>query len=366
MAAQSVALTPTDASAAAIGSQPISTGDGWRVQVTSPARLSFTLIDLNGETGRKNGMASLAAATPNFRVTATPARRMSIVTDDNASEYHEIIQGFVQRLKRTLKGIPAKIVVEQGLPRHSGFGSKTTALLSIGKAYAELNECRMPTEEIAAHAGRAGTSGGSVNLTDRGGFIVDGGHQVADNFSKDPKRYLVPSRFAGAGRKPPVLVSAAFPPWPLLMILPAGDHIHGQPEADFFRKVLPIPLEEARKTAHVVFMNLAPAVLEGNYDAFCDAFNRVTFDTYFKQAQIGLQKPNVHTVLNEARNNGIDAIGMSSMGPGCFSFTRNPAAAIGWLKELKQDGVIRDYWLTTAANHPAKVERIPNWAAATL
>lgn len=356
------ALKTSDVMATKAAREAVSGADGWSVRVTSPARLSFTLIDLNGETGRKNGMASLAVASPAFRVTASPTRRLSIVTDEHSSDYAEIIHGFVQRLRRALKGEPAKIVVESGLPRHSGFGSKTTTLLSIGKAYAALNGREVPTTEIAVHAGRAGTSGGSVNLTDRGGFIVDGGHRVATNFNDDPKRHLVPSRFAGAGRKPPVLVSSAFPPWPILMIMPAGEHIHGQPEADFFREELPIPLDEARKTAHVVFMNLAPAVLEGDYAGFCDAFNRITFDTHFKQRQIAIQNSCVHLVLGEARNNGIDAIGMSSMGPGCFSFTRNPAKAVGWLEELKRDGVVVDFWFTRASNQPAQVERIPNWA----
>jgi beta-ribofuranosylaminobenzene 5'-phosphate synthase len=332
--------------------------------VSSAARLSFTLIDLNGETGRKNGMASLAVVKPGLRVLATEARSLRIVSDDNSREHSDTIKAFLQRFRRVLKGQPAKIVIENGLPPHSGFGSKTTTLLCIGKAYAALNGRTVPTEEIAFHAGRAGTSGGSVNLTDRGGFIVDGGHQVAADFADDPKRYLVPSRFAGAGRKPPLLISAPFPSWPILMIMPAGEHIHGQPEADFFRTTLPIPLAEARKTAHVVFMNLAPAIMEGDYGAFCAAFNRITFDTYFKQKQIEIQNANLHRVLGEARRNGIDAIGMSSMGPGCFSFTRNPARAVGWLKELQGEGTVTDFWFTHAGNQPAVVERIPNWASA--
>jgi beta-ribofuranosylaminobenzene 5'-phosphate synthase len=320
------------------------------------------LIDLNGEMGRKNGMASLAVSAPECRVLVSDARSLRIVTDQNSSQHTDAIRAFVQRFRRALGGRPAKIVIESGLPPHSGFGSKTTTLLCIGKAYAALNERTLSTEEIAFHAGRAGTSGGSVNLTDRGGFIVDGGHRVAVDFDEDPKRYLVPSRFAAAGRKPPLLITAPFPSWPLLMIMPAGEHIHGQPEADFFRRTLPIPLAEARKTAHLVFMNLAPAIVEGDYTAFCAAFNRITFDTYFKQRQIEIQNATVRKVIDEARHNGIDAIGMSSMGPGCFSFTRNPAQAIGWLKELQRDGVVSDFWFTRAANHAAHVERIPNWA----
>ena len=356
--------SPIPPSPSALDRDALESSNGWTVQVVSAARLSFTLIDLNGETGRKNGMASLAVSAPEFRVRATYSKSTSVIADKNSREYTNIIEQFVLRLQQALDGGPAKIEIESGLPQHSGFGSKTTTLLSVGKAYAALNERILPTEEIAFYADRAGTSGGSVNLTDRGGFIVDGGHRVASDFAKDPKRYLVPSRFAGAGRKPPVLVSASFPSWPILMIMPAGEHVHGQPEADFFRRTLPIPLVEARKTAHVVCMNLAPAILECDYIGFCEAFNRITFDTYFKQLQIQNQNAAVQTVLNEASRNGIDAIGMSSMGPGCFSFTRTPSKAVGWLKELQRNGIVADYWFTHAANHAAQVERIPNWALA--
>jgi beta-ribofuranosylaminobenzene 5'-phosphate synthase len=360
MRAEPEVITPL-AAAPVLAEQPQPVIEGWAVRASSAARLSFTLIDLNGETGRKNGMASLAVASPEFRVLVSQAKSMRVVVDRSSDGYAEIVQDFVQRLQRAIDGVPAKITVESGLPQHSGFGSKTTTLLTVGKAYAALNERSMTTEEIAFHAGRAGTSGGSVNLTDRGGFIIDGGHQVASDFDKDPKRYLVPSRFAGAARrKPPVLISAAFPAWPILMIMPAGEHVHGQPEADFFRRTLPIPLAEARKTAHVVFMNLAPAVLEGDYNAFCDAFNRITFDTHFKQLQIQNQNAAVHKVLEESRRNGIDAIGMSSMGPGCFSFTRDPARAAGWLNEMKRDGAVADYWFTRASNQGAQIERLPN------
>jgi beta-ribofuranosylaminobenzene 5'-phosphate synthase len=112
-------------------------------------------------------------------------------------------------------------------------------------------------------------------------------------------------------------------------------------------------------------MNLAPAILEGDYVAFCNALNRITFDTHFKQLQIQNQNSAVHTVINEAKRNGIDAIGMSSMGPGCFSFTREPVRAVDWLKQMQRDGIVADYWFARIANHPAQVERIPNWALAS-
>ena len=63
------------------------------------------------------------------------------------------------------------------MPTHTGFGSKTNTLLSIGKGFAALHRVDASTERLAEIARRAGTSGGTVNLIDRGGFIVL--HQTA-------------------------------------------------------------------------------------------------------------------------------------------------------------------------------------------
>ena len=332
----------------------------WRIRVTAASRLSFTLIDMNGECGRRNGMASLSLARPEFRAVLEPASSFTLKTDAPSALYAAEITTLFQRLADQWGSAPVDVKVESGLPTHSGFGSKSTTLLALGKAYAATCGRHEPTETLARVAERAGTSGGSVNLIDRGGFLVDGGHANPSDFDEEPRRYLVPSRVAGGGRKPPVLIHCAFPPWPILVILSEGFHIHGRSEGEWFEQVLPIPREEARKTAHLVLMNLAPAVAEGDYFAFCRAFKQLTYDTYFKGLQIARQSEAVQTLIKEAAvRPDIDAIGMSSMGPTCFAFTRRPRSAVAWLTELRQAGIVRDFWFTYSQNHPAVIEGLP-------
>ncbi|WP_199202447.1 MULTISPECIES: beta-ribofuranosylaminobenzene 5'-phosphate synthase family protein [Phyllobacteriaceae] len=329
------------------------------IAIESPCRLSFTLIDLTGATGRKNGMASMVIEDPSFACRVCASDRDIVEVDDAGSEYREHISDYLGKLRRELGGGHVRIVVDRPIPTHSGFGSKTNTLLSIGKAFAAAHGLDVTTDRLAGIAGRAGTSGGTVNLIDRGGFLVDGGHATPPGFAEAPNKYLLPSRYAGAGRRPPVLISAAFPSWPLLMILPAGRHIHGDAELKFFQSTLPIPIEETRRTAHIVLMNLAPAVLDQDYGAFCNALNAITFESYFKGRQIALQNENLKHVVTNARDNGIDAIGMSSMGPVCFSVTQTPERARAWLDELQARGVVRRHWFTRVANGPAKVTQLP-------
>lgn len=335
---------------------------GWGVRVRAAARLSFTLIDLNGSTGRRNGMASLSLRRPALHASLWPAEDPAaahVVSGDDTG-HHAEITAMLDELRERLGGPAVGCEIEAALPAHHGFGSKTTTLLAVSKAYATLCGQHVETAELARMARRAGTSGASVNLIDRGGFLVDGGHANPDDFAEDPHRYLLPSRFAGAARKPPVLVNLPFPPWPILVIVGAGVELHGKPELDWFRRTLPIPYEAACETAHLVLMNLAPAVAEADYPAFCRALNRLTFRTHYKQEQVLTQSDGVKRLLAEGGERpDVDAIGMSVTGPMCFAFTRRPDSAVRWLAGLREEGIVRDFWFTTAQNHPAVVEGVP-------
>ncbi len=333
---------------------------GWGVRVTAASRLSFTLIDLNGEGGRRNGMASMALRSPSFEAVVRLADRIAVAEDDGRARHVDDIVACLSRLQDSWGTPPAEVVVQRALPAHTGFGSKTTTLLALGKAYARLCGVRCETEELARVARRAGTSGASVNLIDRGGFLVDGGHANPADFAEDPQRYLVPSRFAGAARKPPVLVSLPFPEWPILLLLGEGTELSGQPELDWFRETLPIPAREAQRTAHHVLLHLAPAVAEADYAAFCRALNVLTFEHHYKREQIAVQSEQIQELFERGRRAGeIDALGISVTGPMCFCFAREPVAAERWARQMAERGLIRDFWWTSAQNHPLTLDGVP-------
>ncbi|MFF8999725.1 beta-ribofuranosylaminobenzene 5'-phosphate synthase family protein [Streptomyces achromogenes] len=332
----------------------------WGVRVRTGCRVSFTLIDLNGETGRRNGMASMALRSPGLEAVVLPHHENTVEADENGSAHREAVGALLDRLRQAWGGPPAKVVIRKGLPPHTGFGSGTTTAVAVGRAYAQFAGIPAGTAEIARTAGRAGTSGASPNLIERGGFLVDGGHLNPDDFAEDPKRYLVPTRFAGGGKRPPVLISAPFPTWPVLVIIPDGHQMHGETERRFFARTLPIPAEEARRTAHAVLMNLATSVLEADYPGFCRAVNFLTYESHFKRKQIDMQSSQVKYLLEEARRGQeIDAVAMSSEGPMCYAFTRRPAAAVRWLSELREAGVVREFWFSGPRNVPADVDWVP-------
>jgi beta-ribofuranosylaminobenzene 5'-phosphate synthase len=338
------------------------TSGDWGLRVTAASRLSFTLIDLNGEGGRRNGMASMSLREPNFQATVSRAPAVSVECEVDVPHYGTELTGYVERLSRAWSADPVRVRVNRPLPQHHGFGSKTTTLLAVGKAYARLVGRPVTSAELARVAGRAGTSGASVNLIDRGGFLVDGGHANPPDFADDPQEYLVPSRFAArAGAPaPPVLVNLPFPPWPILVLVAEGVELSGERELDWFRETLPIPRAEARRTAHHVLLGLAPAVAEADYPAFCAALNELTYDNHYKQEQIAVQPEQVRELFAVAREaEEIDAICISVTGPMCYAFSRSPGAAAGWAAAMRERGLIRDHFWSAAQNHPAVFEGVP-------
>jgi beta-ribofuranosylaminobenzene 5'-phosphate synthase len=320
------------------------------LRVSAPARLSFTLISLDGTSMRRNGIAAMAVDRPGLTAEIRAADSVTRVTG-TAEETARELTTALGTLQRLWDGPPVQVTVTEPLPQHSGFGSKTNTLLAVGHAYGRLCGLEPELRELSQTLGRGRTSGASTGLAEFGGFLVDGGHRNPPDFSETPHTYLRPSRFAQQVAPPQPVVRLDFPDWPVLVMLTHGRHLGGKEELDWFQSVTPIPPEESWRTSHLVFMGLAPAVLEQDFDAFCAAVNEITFTGYFKQAQIGFQGDAVTSVLESGRaEHSVDAIALSVTGPACFAFSRRPEAAALWAEDLRRRGLIRDFWFTKANN----------------
>jgi beta-ribofuranosylaminobenzene 5'-phosphate synthase len=326
-------------------------GADWRLEVTTGSRLSFTMLDLNGQSGRRNGVAALYVRWPRFRARIAISEELAFVGDTRLDPEYELESlSLVSGLMSVHKSPGVAIEVLDKIPPHSGFGAKTNTLLGIAWAYVRAAGIETSIRELAAAARRGGTGGASVNLFQRGGYHVDGGHANPADFASDPHKYLVSSNFSQPAPFPPSLVSIPFPEWPIVVILPRGRGLHGSQEAEWFRSVTPIPQNEAEKSVHMAVFGLAAAIAESDYEAFCSVVRRISESLSFKRAQVSSSSPQAQLVLSTALDHGFDAIGMSSMGAMCYGFTKRLGEVSVWLDQLKNDGVIKDYWVTHARN----------------
>ena len=177
-----------------------------RVTVTTPARLHFALIDLNGSLGRIDGSIGLAISEPCFQIVAEPSNQIQA----ESVQYQARSLGILERrrAKYDFPGVNLKLRSE--IPSHSGFGSGTQLALGIAQAVNTLYNLNLSVAELALAVGRGGTSGIGIAAFEHGGFILDGVHRFPDE-----KLSFLPS--SAGGNVPPPLLRHPFPNLDLLI-----------------------------------------------------------------------------------------------------------------------------------------------------
>ncbi|WP_214043944.1 beta-ribofuranosylaminobenzene 5'-phosphate synthase [Methanomethylovorans sp.] len=313
------------------------------IRVKSPSRIHMGLIDMNAELGRVDGGVGLSIDQPYVLISAEVADDIEII---GQSFLAQRMEAAVRALVPEGQGV--RVTIEADMPPHVGCGSGTQAALSVAAAVNRLYGLGLSVREMAIAVGRGGTSGIGVASFEKGGFIVDGGHKFAEKGSFSP---------SSASKTPPgpVLFREDFPDWEIVLALPSEDmHMgaHDAQEVDIFEKECPIPLHEVQAVAHIVLMNMMPAIMEKDIEAFGKATDRLQ-TMGFKQREIHLQHQAVRDLIELLQDSGAYGAGMSSFGPVVYAFTDNPEDA-SYLREDAQaflDGTIGGKVIITRANN---------------
>ena len=275
------------------------------VKITTPSRLHFSLLDLNGALGRIDGGFGLAIADPNFQIIAERSTGIDVA----ASMYRERAITVLQRLQQTHPFPGIKLRFESEIPMHSGFGSGTQLALGIAQAVNVLYQFGLDVQQLAQAVGRGGTSGIGVAAFDTGGFIVDGGHRFPEQ-----KASFLPSSAVGDILPPPILFRYPFPELPLLIVMPNCSRIYGDKEIELFRTLCPQPEWIAQKLSHILLLQILPALIEGDMYNFGKALNPIqTFG--WKKVEIDAQGSELQLTLDYLRDSSAFGAGVSSWGP---------------------------------------------------
>lgn len=318
-----------------------------RVTITTPARLHFALIDLNGALGRIDGSIGLAIDKPHFQIVAEPSNRIQV----ESLHYQERARGILERLKTKYGVAGVNLKLQSEIPSHSGFGSGTQLALGIAQSVNLLFGLDLSVADLARAVERGGTSGIGVAAFEGGGFILDGGHSFPDQ-----KPSFLPSSAAGNAPPPPTLLRCPFPDWDVLIAVPNCSRISGQTEVNLFQNLCPQPRSTAEQLSHLILLKLLPAIFEKNRTAFGEALNSIqTFG--WKQVEIEAQGEALQRTLNFLWDNGAAGAGVSSWGPAIFALGENLRELMektqGFLKTLPAGGTC---FITKANNTGAKVE----------
>ena len=304
------------------------------VLITSPSRLHFSLIDLNGELGRVDGGIGVALNEPSLKIEVSVVDK-EVEKEENPKEVVPVLERIRSRIEPELRGYYS-IKILKPLPSHVGLGSQTQLSLCVAKAISVLENrsYSYSAVELAKLVGRGGTSGIGTAAFAKGGFILDGGHMFRkdeDESRNELENDEVKTSFlpSSASKVPPAPVLFQHPlpeDWFFVVAIPAVKRgAHGPEEIEIFKRYCPIKREEVEKICRVVLMRILPSVLEKDILSFAASLTMLQ-EVGFKKREVELQHDIIKELFGFFDANALGH-GMSSFGPATYAIVEGEKRA---------------------------------------
>jgi beta-RFAP synthase len=283
---------------------------GASVFVEAPARLHFGVLDLRGALGRRFGGLGAAIPTPSLLLEVALSSGGLTAEGPDAGRAAEFARRFLEH-----HGVPdgARLVVHRSIPAHSGLGSGTQLALAVARALAALHGLPAEPAVLARAVSRGRRSAIGTWAFALGGFIVEGGRRPGDDgVAPLIGRYAVPGS------------------WRCVVAIPRGSPgLSGEAEAVAFARLPPPPEGEAERVAHLVLMQLLPALVQGDLGSFGAALSEVQRITgaWFAPQQGGIFAPGPgETLIRRLAEWGAAGVGQSSWGPAVYGLVDGDVA----------------------------------------
>jgi beta-RFAP synthase len=269
--------------------------------IEAAARLHFGVLDLRGSLGRRFGGLGAAIPRPSLLLEAGAADTLS-VTGLEAERVEEFARRFLGH-----HGVAggASLELHRAIPRHSGLGSGTQLGLAVARALAELHHLPSDPLSLAQAVSRGRRSAIGTYSFAYGGFILEGGHRPQERtVAPLLGRYDVPES------------------WRCVVAVPPGEPgLSGEAESTAFERLPAPPERDPERVAHLVLMQLLPALVEGDLAGFGSALTAIQQVTgaWFAPSQGGIFAPGLGPELIERMAGwGALGVGQSSWGPAVY------------------------------------------------
>ncbi len=278
------------------------------VFVEAPARLHFGVLDLRGDLGRRFGGIGAAVPAPSLLLEARRAAELGAEGPD-AARALEFARRFAAHHR-----IDARVhfCVHRVIPPHAGLGSGTQLALAVARAVAELYDLPADVTALARAVGRGRRSAIGTWTFAFGGFVLEGGRRSGDD------------------QVAPLLARLPIPEsWRAVVVVPRGKPgLAGEEEAAAFARLSPPAAREVERVAHLVLMQLLPALAEADLASFGAALAELQRITggWFAAAQGGAFAPGeTGDLVERLRTWGAAGVGQSSWGPTVYGIVDGPA-----------------------------------------
>jgi beta-RFAP synthase len=279
------------------------------VFVEAPARLHFGVLDLRGDLGRRFGGIGAAVPAPSLLLEARPAAELRAEGPDAARAL-----AFARRFAAH-HGLDLRLhfCLHRSIPAHAGLGSGTQLGLAVARASAELSGLATDVGSLARAVDRGRRSAVGTWTFALGGFVLEGGR------TSDPDRIA------------PLLARLPFPAaWRCVVAVPRGQPgLAGDEEAAAFARLPPPGARDVERVAHLVLMQLLPALVEADLAGFGAALGEVQriSGSWFAPAQGGVFAPGeTRELVERLREWGAAGVGQSSWGPAVYGIVGDAAA----------------------------------------
>jgi beta-RFAP synthase len=251
-----------------------------------------------------------AVPAPSLLLEASRAKGLC-VEGPKAERVHDVARRFLD-----FHGVDggAHVHVRRTLPAHAGLGSGTQLALATARALAELYGLPADAPLLARAVGRARRSAIGTWVFAGGGFVLEGG------------------RRDGSEAPAPLLMRLPFPPsWRCVVVVPpAAPGLSGDAETAAFAHLPPPPERDVERVAHLVLMQMLPALADGELAAFGAALTTVQQinGRWFAPAQGGAFAPGASgELVRRLVAWGAPGVGQSSWGPAVYAIVEGDAAA---------------------------------------
>ncbi len=289
-----------------------------RVTVEAPARLHFGILDLRGHRGRRFGGIGAAVPAPSVLLEATPGARLTAEGTD-AGRAHSFAERY---LRSTGVNEGAHLRVIRAIPAHAGLGSGTQLALAVARALAELHGQSAEPLSLARHVGRGLRSAIGTWTFALGGFVLEGG------------------RRDGVDAVAPLISRLPIPAsWRAVIVIPEGQPgLSGEAETAAFRELPPPAEREVERVAHLVLMQLLPALADADVGAFGAALTEIQRLTggWFASAQGGAFAAGpTRDLIERMGDYGALGVGQSSWGPTVYGLVPHQDAAADLAQRIR-------------------------------